>query len=52
MKLFNSVVLLAILSLLGSGCVSRTTTSEKGYGEDTTEKKILWIWQDEYRNMK
>ena len=52
MKLFNSIVLLAAVSLLNSACISRTVTTEKGFGKDKTEKKILWIWQDEYRNPK
>ena len=52
MKLFNSILLLAAISLLGSGCVSRTVTKGKGYGGDTTEKKIIWIWQKEYRQSK
>jgi predicted small secreted protein len=49
MKLIWSIVLLAALSLLNSACVSRTVTTEKGFGDDTTKKKIVWIWQDEYR---
>ena len=52
MKLVNAIVLLAAISLLNSGCVSRTVTTEKGFGEDKTEKKIIWIWQKEYRNTK
>ena len=50
MKCFSAIVLLAAFSLLSSSCVSRTTTSQKGFGEDVTEKKIVWIWQKEYRN--
>lgn len=50
MKVFYFLIALAALSLLNSGCVSRTVTRESGFGEDNTEKKIIWIWQDEYRN--
>ena len=52
MKLFISIVLLASVSLLNTACVSRTVTTEKGFGEDKTEKKIVWIWQKEYRQGK
>ncbi len=50
MKRFYPIILLATIVLLGSGCVSRTTTSKRGYGNDFSEKKIVWIWQEEYRN--
>jgi len=52
MKVFISIVLLAAVSLMNTACVSRTVTTEKGFGEDKTEKKILWIWQKEYRQGK
>ena len=52
MKLFISIVLLASVSLLNTACVSRTTTSERGFGDDKTEKKIVWIWQKEYHQRK
>ena len=67
MKRSSPVILLATITLLGSGCVSRTTTLEpqhrgdtlgdkKSYGSDpqskVLEKKIVWIWQDEFRNAK
>lgn len=52
MKLFCSIFMLAALTLLSTACVSRTVTSEKGFGDDRTEKKILWIWQKEYREGK
>jgi hypothetical protein len=52
MKLFNSIILLAAITLLNNACVSRTSTSEKVYGNAATEKKTIWIWQDEYRNTK
>ena len=54
MKLFNAIALLAAISLLTCACVSRTTTTNAplGQGEDgkVTEKKLIWIWQKEYRN--
>jgi hypothetical protein len=52
MKLFISIVLFAAFSLLNTACVSRTTTTETGFGEDKTEKKIVWIWQKEFRQGK
>lgn len=67
MKPFASVVLLFAIALLCNACVSRTVTVEPQYrgasaGKKTTlgsdpksemvSKKIIWIWQDEYRNKK
>lgn len=67
MKLSSPVILLATIALLASGCVNRTTTLEpqhrggtpadkKVYGSDPqgklVDKKIIWIWQDEFRNPK
>ena len=52
MKLFCAVFLLVAFSLLSSACVSRTVTSESGFGEERTEKKLIWIWEKEYRNTK
>ncbi len=68
MKTFISILLLTTITMLGSGCVSRTVTVEpeqRGahpgtkntkYGSDpqskVVEKKIVWIWQKEYREMK
>ena len=52
MNMLNSIILLSVVTILSSACVSRTTTVEKGYGEDVTAKKIVWIWQDEFRNSK
>ena len=52
MKFSISIVLLAAISMLNSACVSRTVTTEKGFGEDKTETKIIWIWQKEYREGK
>lgn len=52
MKYYLIFTLLAGASLLTSSCVSRTTSAEKGFGADSEEKKIVWIWQDEYRKEK
>jgi hypothetical protein len=52
MKQFTSLVLLAAFALLSSGCISRTSSSEQVYGHDMDEKKIIWIWQKEYRDPK
>jgi len=52
MNLLKPIILLSVVTVLSSACVSRTSTIEKGYGEDLTEKKIVWIWQDEFRNSK
>ena len=52
MNVFYPAVILACTALLSGGCVSRTTTSEKGFGESATEKKIVWIWEKEFRNPK
>jgi hypothetical protein len=48
MKLYIYLTLISVASLLTSSCVSRTTTSEKG----ETEKKTVWIWQDDYKKEK
>jgi hypothetical protein len=52
MKQFTPIILLAFIALLANGCVSRTTTSKRGYGTDFSEKKTVWIWQKEYRDPK
>jgi hypothetical protein len=49
MKLIPSILLLSVITLLSSACVSRTTTTEKGYGDDTTNTKLVWVWQEEFR---
>lgn len=43
------LLLMLVLTLLCSACVSRTYISDDADGA-TSEKKLLWIWQDEYRN--
>ncbi len=66
MKLFRSILLLAVIVLLGSGCISRTTTIDhqhrgdipkgKKYGskssDELVEKKTIWFWQDDFRKPK
>jgi hypothetical protein len=52
MKLYQSILLLSVITGLSSACVSRTTTIEKGYGEDTEDTKLVWVWQEEFRNKK
>ena len=52
MKTIRSIILLSIVAMLSSSCISRTTSSKDGYGGDTEHKKIVWIWQKEYRNPK
>ena len=52
MKRLYPILLLAFIALLVNGCVSRTTTSKRGYGNDFSEKKTVWIWQKEYREPK
>lgn len=67
MNLFNSIILLSTVTVLSSACVSRTVSIEpqhrgeipkkgKSYGseaqDNVIEKKIIWIWQDEFRNPK
>lgn len=52
MKTVVSIVLLSIATLLSCSCVSRTTTTKDGYGQDQTEKNIVWIWQKGFRESK
>ena len=52
MKTISSVILLSIAILLSCSCVSRTTTSDNGYGGSKKEKGTVWIWQKEYREVK
>lgn len=42
----------AAVMLAAAGCVSRTTTTQRGFGEDVTEKRMIWIWEKEFRNPK
>ena len=49
MKQSFFVLLILVLTLLCSACVSRTYLSDDAEGT-ASEKKLLWIWQDEYRN--
>lgn len=50
MKYLLYPILIATFVLLGTSCVSRTTTAEKAYGRDSETKEVIWIWQKEYRN--
>lgn len=50
MKMISLFLGFSISVLLLSGCVSRTSTIERGVGEDVEQKKTVWIWQDEYRD--
>ena len=52
MKLFTSILLLAAFILLNTGCVSRTTITEKGYGDDQTKQETIWFWQKDFRKPK
>ena len=51
MKTISSIILLSIATILLSSCVSRTISSSAPLGQkgEVVEKKIVWIWQDEYR---
>ncbi len=66
MKFVAVILGLSLCSLL-SGCVSRTVSEEpqhrgavpgkeNAYGSNShskvKEKKLIWIWQDEFRNPK
>jgi hypothetical protein len=52
MKPIQCFILLTISTVLLSSCVSRTVTSDAPLGKESSvvEKKIVWIWQDEFRN--
>lgn len=66
MKKTVSMLCLASLAAILGGCVTRTVTVEPqhrgaipkntSYGSDSqgkvVDKKIVWIWQDEYRTGK
>jgi hypothetical protein len=68
MKKLISALLLAAVVMIGNGCVSRTvriepeqrgaSVSEKDtvFGADPqsklVDKKIVWIWQKEYRETR
>lgn len=67
MNLFNSIVLLSTITLLGTGCISRTVSVDhqnrgeqakqsKKFGSQpsgaVTEKKIIWFWQEDFRKPK
>lgn len=59
MTIIRSIILLAVATILSCSCVSRTVSSStQNRGANTKDqddgkvlqKKIIWIWQDEYRN--
>ncbi len=50
-KRIGTILLLAAVATF-SGCVSRTTTTEAGFGKETTTTETIWIWQSEFRNNK
>ncbi len=56
MKTVRSIFLLAVATLILCSCVSRTVSassvdsSGKESDAKVVEKKIIWIWQDEFRN--
>lgn len=52
MKTVRSIILLTVATILSCSCVSRTVSSSAPLGKEgkVVEKKIVWIWQDEYRN--
>ena len=52
MKLIYPIILLSVVSLFLCSCVSRTVSSSAPLGKEGTvvQKKVVWIWQDEYRN--
>ncbi len=56
MKTVRSIFLLAVATLILCSCVSRTVSassvdsSGKESDGKVVEKKIIWIWQDEFRN--
>jgi hypothetical protein len=52
MKLLKCIIVLMVILIVCSGCVSRTIRSETGSGAKgtITERRIIWIWEKEYRN--
>jgi len=54
MKTIRSIILFAVVAALSSSCISRTTTTKaplgRGGSDEMIEKKLVWIWQDEFRN--
>ncbi len=52
MKTVISIILLSASTLLSCSCVSRTTASKDGYGQNREEKNVVWIWQKEFREPK
>ena len=66
MNPLKSIILLAAIAALSSGCISRTVTVDhenrgkipksKGYGSQpggaVIEKKTIWFWQKDFRSPK
>ena len=53
MKTIRSIILLSIVTMLLSSCVSRTVSTSpvrEGESGKVIEKKIIWFWQDEFYN--
>ena len=48
MKQLAAWILLIAITLLCNACVSRTYTTQAGK-ETTSEKTLIWIWQDDFR---
>jgi hypothetical protein len=51
MKLIKCIIPHMVILMVCSGCVSRTMRSDAGRGGKgtVTEKRIIWIWEEEYR---
>ena len=64
MKSLSTYILTMVAALLLSGCVVRTVTEQPAHRgvkadgsprkqrEEVREKKMIWIWEDQYRNAK
>lgn len=52
MKTIYSIILISVTVGFSSSCVSRTVSSDLPLGKEgsVVEKKIVWIWQDEFHN--
>ncbi len=52
MKLLKCIIVLMVILMVCSGCVSRTIRSDTGGGGKgtITEKSLIWIWEKEYRD--
>jgi hypothetical protein len=52
MKTVRAIILLTVVTLLSCSCLSRTVSSDAPLGKEGSviEKKIVWIWQDDFHN--